>query len=287
MDPQRIASSPVAGAAVPPRDGSGQATTDTTLSDILQIVRKRKWIIAAALILGGMYGLYKGSTQPRIYDAYGLIEIRKGSSDQYRVSATSPLGSDSSNRMPAEVTILQSDTLLLSVARDLDLANNPYFGGSPTQRRSIDDPSVRQGVLGALLGSLHIVSVPKTDIIRISCDTLNAQLSADIVNTVIKDYIDHTLEARGKASERVTEWLSRRLIPLKQEVEKSQNDVLDLQRKLGVLGFDSSHNQITISLDDLTRAAASAEVTRILAESRYRVLSTASPDTLGSSVDAV
>ena len=286
MDPQRIASSPVAGAAVPRRDGSGQATTDTTLSDILQIVRKRKWIIAAALILGGMYGLYKGSTQPRIYDAYGLIEIRKGSSDQYRVSATSPLG-DSSNRMPAEVTILQSDTLLLSVARDLDLANNPYFGGSPTQHRSIDDPSVRQGVLGALLGSLHIVSVPKTDIIRISCDTLNAQLSADIVNTVIKDYIDHTLEARGKASERVTEWLSRRLIPLKQEVEKSQNDVLDLQRKLGVLGFDSSHNQITISLDDLTRAAASAEVTRILAESRFRVLSTASPDTLGSSVDAV
>ena len=286
MDPQRIASSPVAGAAVPPRDGSGQATTDTTLSDILQIVRKRKWIIAAALILGGMYGLYKGSTQPRIYDAYGLIEIRKGSSDQYRVSATSPLG-DSSNRMPAEVTILQSDTLLLSVARDLDLANNPYFGGSPTQHRSIDDPSVRQGVLGALLGSLHIVSVPKTDIIRISCDTLNAQLSADIVNTVIKDYIDHTLEARGRASERVTEWLSRRLIPLQKEVEKSQNDVLDLQKKLGVLGFDSSHNQITISLDDLTRAAASAEVTRILAESRFRVLSTASPDTLGSSVDAV
>ena len=98
MDPQRIASSPVAGAAVPVRDGSGQATTDTTLSDLLQIVRKRKWIIAAALLLGAMYGLYKGSTQPRIYDAYGLIQIRKGSSDQYRVSATSPLGSDSSNR---------------------------------------------------------------------------------------------------------------------------------------------------------------------------------------------
>src|ERR1700712_3036928 len=112
MDPQRIAPSPVAGAAGPATEGSGQATTDTTLSDLLQIVRKRKWIIAAALLLGAFYGLYKGAIQPRIYDAYGLIKIRKGSSDQFRVSATSPLGSDSSNRMPAEVTILQSDTLL-------------------------------------------------------------------------------------------------------------------------------------------------------------------------------
>src|ERR1700712_4888792 len=126
MDPQRIASSPVGGAATPGRDGSGQATSDTTLSDILQTVRKRKWIIAAALLLGGLYGLYKGETQPRIYDAYGLIEIRKGSSDQFRVSSTSPLGNDTNNRMPTEVTILMSDTMLLSVARDLDLANNPW-----------------------------------------------------------------------------------------------------------------------------------------------------------------
>jgi succinoglycan biosynthesis transport protein ExoP len=286
MDPQRIASAPAAGAVAPVRDGSGQATTDTTLSDLLQIVRKRKWIIAAALLLGAIYGLYKGETQPRIYDAYGLIEIRKGSSDQFRVSSTSPLGNDTNTRMPTEVTIIMSDTLLLSVARDLDLANNPWFGGSPTQHRSVDDPGVRQGVLGGLQGSVHVTAIPKTDIIRISCDTLNAQLSADIVNAVIKAYIDHTLEARGKASERVSEWLSRRLIPLKEEVEKSQSQVLDLQKKLGVLGFDSNHNQITISLDDLTRAAAASEVARILAESRYRVLSSASPDTLGSSVDA-
>ncbi|MEO7030543.1 MAG: polysaccharide biosynthesis tyrosine autokinase [Acidobacteriaceae bacterium] len=287
MDPQRIATPGGGGLADPVRDGGGQAVSDTTLSDILLVLRKRKWVILACLLAGMAYGLYKGATQPHIFDAYGTIEIRRGSSDQYRVNSSSPLGNESSNRMPTEVAILQSETLLASVARDMDLANNPYFGGGQhnAPRRNIDDPRVRQAVLGALGGGLRVTAVPKTDIIRISYDSLDPKLSADIVNTVIQAYIDHTLEARGKASERVTKWLSSRLVPLKQEVEASQNQVLDLQKQLGVLGFDSNHNQITISLDDLTRASAAAQIARILAESRYRVLSSASPDSIESLID--
>src|SRR6202012_4993617 len=42
----------------------------------------------------------------------------------------------------------------------------------------------------------------------------------------------------------------------------------------------------TLNLDDLTKAAASAEIARILAESRYKVLSGATPDSLSSMIDA-
>ena len=62
---------------------------------------------------------------------------------------------------------------------------------------------------------------------------------------------------------------------------------MDLQKRLGTLGFDSAHNQISTSLDDLARAAAQARLARILAESRYRMLSGMDPSTIESSLDSV
>ncbi|HEY5329566.1 MAG TPA: polysaccharide biosynthesis tyrosine autokinase [Acidobacteriaceae bacterium] len=290
MDPQKIAAPTSGGVIDPIRNGDGQATTDATLSEILLTVRKRKAVIIIALLLGIAYGLYKGATQPRIYDAYGTIEIRSGAANQYRVNSANALGGDASSQMPTEVAILQSDTLLYTVAKELNLANNRDFlgikGNGPVAPRSLDDPNVREAVLGRLRSSMTVFPVPKTDIIRINYGSFNARLSADIVNTVIDAYIKHTYNARFESSQRLSEFLSRQLSGLKQEVETSQQRMLELGRPLGVLGFDANHNEITSNLDDLTKAAASAEIARILAESRYKVLSSASPDSLSSMIDA-
>jgi succinoglycan biosynthesis transport protein ExoP len=284
MDPQRN-SGPLSGIPDPARDGNGQGMTDATLSEILATVRKRKLVIIIAAVLGLAYGFYKGVTQLHIFNAYGTIEIRSGSSNQYRVGGISAGGSAES--MPTEIAILQSDTLLVSVAKDLDLANNPDFLGAkgPIPHRSLEDPAVRESVLGQLQGGLHADSISRTDIVRISYSSLNPQLSAAIVNTVIKNYIEHTFNARFESTQRLSEFLSKQLNGLKQEVEASQQRMLDLGRPLGVLGFDATHNQITLSLDDLTRAATEAKIARILAESRYRVLSETPPDSLSNMVD--
>ena len=60
---------------------------------------------------------------------------------------------------------------------------------------------------------------------------------------------------------------------------------MDLQKRLGILGFDPNRNQISTALDDLARAAGSAKVARIVAESRYRVIMGMDPDTIEGSID--
>jgi capsular exopolysaccharide synthesis family protein len=281
---------------LPAAPGSGTLTgpppaapgNDTTLSDALLVLRKRKAVIIVALLLGIAYGLYKGATQVRMYEAYGRIEIRSGSSNQYRVGTTAGIGStDAASRIPSEVAILTSDTLMLQVARDLDLVNNREFSGAKpgSPRVNLDDPAVRQSTIVALQSNLHAAALPKTDIVRISYTSGHPDLAANIVNATIEAYRDRTLNARYEATQRVSNWLSKRLTGLKEQVETSQGRVLALQEKLGVLGFDPSHNQITSSLDDLTKAAGTAQIERILAESRYRVLSGADPGTIDSMID--
>jgi capsular exopolysaccharide synthesis family protein len=169
----------------------------------------------------------------------------------------------------------------------MDLANNADFleVKGPVPHRSLDDGEIRQDTVHRLQSNLHIAVVPKTDIIRISYTSLNPKLSADIVNQVISDYMQRSYQVRFESSRRVSDFLSGTLEGLKQEVETSQEQLMDMQRRLGILGFDPNRNQINNSLDDLSRAVGAAKLTRIIAEARYRVLSGMDPNTIEGTIE--
>ncbi|HUZ94781.1 MAG TPA: polysaccharide biosynthesis tyrosine autokinase [Edaphobacter sp.] len=264
--------------------------TDNTLSEALLTLKKRRWIVIVAVLLGLVYGIYKAKTQPKLYNAFGQIQVRSGSSNQFRLDAAAMVGgdTDTASKMLTEIQILKSDSLMLTVAREMDLANNPDFldEKGPVAHKNLDDPTVRQATVGRLQGNLSVVLVPKTEIINISYSSLNAKLAADIVNKVISTYIQRNYETRFASTQRVSKWLSSQLDDLKQEVETSQEQMMDLQRRLGILGFDPNHNQISTSLEDLSKAAGSAKLARIIAESRYRVLNGMDPDSVESSIDS-
>ena len=266
--------------------GFSTTVTDTTLSEALITLRKRRWVLLVAVALGLAYGIFTAQFQPKLYESYGRIQVRSGSSNEYRVNAIT--GSpDTGSRMLTEIEIIKSDSLMLKVAREMDLSNNPDFldKKGPVPHTSLDDPEVRQTTVHRLQSILHVTMVPKTDIIRISYNSPSAKLSADIVNTVISTYIQNSYKTRFESTQRVSTWLSGTLDDLKQQVETSQEQMLDLQRKLGILGFDPNHNQISSSLDDLAHAASAAKLARIIAEARYRVVSGMDPDTIEGSIE--
>jgi polysaccharide biosynthesis transport protein len=277
------------GAGIPEKYQTGFSTTvtDTTLSEALITLRKRRWSLVVAGLLGLAYGIYKAESQPQLFEAYGRIEVRAGSSNEYRVGAVPGYGGDTSSKMLTEIEILKSDTLLLKVAREMDLSNSATFleQKGPVPHTSLDSPDVRQNTVHALQSNLHVALVPKTDIIRISYSSLSAKLSADIVNKVIATYIQRSYETRFDSSQKVATWLSSTLDDLKQQVETSQEQMMDMERRLGILGFDPAHNQISSSLDDLSKAAGTAKLTRIIAESRYRILSGMDPNSIEGSIE--
>ncbi len=250
-------------------------------------LRKRKWVLVACVLLGMVYGSYDAITQPRLYESHSRIQVRSGASNEYRVSAVPGMGQDTQTKMNTEIAIMQSDTLLLTVARELNLPNNSDFleikGKAP--HASLDSPAVQAGTIRRLNGHLKVSLIPKTEIIAISYTSLNAKLSADIANKVVSDYIQRSFETRFQSQQRVSAWLQNQLDGLKQEVETSQEQMMDLQKRLGTLGFDPKDNQTTSTLEDLSKASGAAHIARILAESRYRMLSGMDPGTIDGTID--
>lgn len=266
------------------------AATDTTIAEVLLVLRKRRWVLLGALVFGVLFGVWRALTQAVVYTASGKIEVRSGSANQYRVDAVGS-GLDMDTRMQTEVMILQSDSLLSSVARQMDLAHNSQFmGRGIPASRGMDDPEIRQEVLKKLRTGVRVSLITHTDLVQISFISARPQLAADIVNHIINGYIQRSYETRFASTKRVSQWLSGQLDDLKQQVESSQEQLIDLQKQLGVLGlgFDATHTETasTNALDALTKAATDARIQRIIAEARFRTLAESSPAGLAN-VDAI
>jgi len=284
MDPQPVnqraipsPEPPISSLTGAPMSGSHVEVEDSSLAEALVVMRKRRWILIFAAILGLAFGLYKSSNLPRLYTATGEIQVRPGASAQYRVDNASFGSSDPVTRLQTEVFILQSDSLALSVAQELNLQNDPTFlnAKGPIPHRNLEDNNgaVRENIIHQLQNDLKVTLVPHTDLIKISYSSLDGKLSARIVNTYINDYIQRSFQTRYASTQRVSEWLSSQLDDLKQQVETSQEQLMALQPQLGVEAFDPAHNQISADLEGLSQASEQARIQRIIAEARFRVLS--------------
>jgi uncharacterized protein involved in exopolysaccharide biosynthesis len=102
---------------------------------------------------------------------------------------------------------------------------------------------------------------------------------------VVYDYIQRSYQTPVQSTRRVSGWLSLQLDELKKQVEDSQQQMMELQRKLGVLGYDSSKNQLSQSLQDLLAAEGTAKIARITAESRYRMVTGEDVNTMEGSIE--
>ena len=271
---------------------SGGFGDESALSQALSVIRKRRWVMAGCLLLSLLYGLYKSATQPVLYTAVGRILVRQ-SSTASELSLGAAVTGQQENQLETAVLVITSDSLFLSVARDMNLANNAQFMGySPkivVPYQDLNEPRVRSRVLGVMDDVIRVQLVPRTQLIKISCVTSNAQLSADVVNRVINAYQQRSFESRFQATQRISQWLQGQLDDLKQEVEKSQGELIDLQKRLGVLGLNFDGTKMTTesgaAVDALMTAAGKAKVDRILAESRYHVLNSSDPNLLESNLD--
>lgn len=270
------------------------AKEDLVLTDLWLIVRKRRWLLAGVAVglslLTAALGLYRG----KMYTATGEIQIQPGSAADLKQSISSVLGGGSTLDViiESDSRILQSDKLLTTVAKTLKLYNDPSFMGAKNMNwigsagvnrtqltdQILDNPYVRNAILGNLRSHLTIARVPRTQMITISFVSQSPQLSADIVNTLESEFIKNNFIAHYSSTQQVTNWLTGQIDDLRKVVQESQDRMVDLQKRLGISALDPSHSMIVQEITDLEKGAADATEQRVLEEARYHILQSLPPD---------
>ena len=228
------------------------------------------------------------SILPRKYKAEGGLWVEPGESSGMALSSlSSVLNGETNAIVTSEVDILEGRTVLLRVAKDLDLVNNKDFWGpfafieqpSPSDR-TLDNAYTRDVVYKKLSHTIKIDNDPKDEIIKIDATTISPELSAKIVNALIKGYLAYLIEMRYGATQRATEWLQQQVTDMKNKVDGEETEITMLQQKLGVVGFNPQNATYLggQSLTELTSAANEATLERLMAEAKLRSLKATNPN---------
>ncbi|HEX4311215.1 MAG TPA: polysaccharide biosynthesis tyrosine autokinase [Acidobacteriaceae bacterium] len=274
---------------------------DVSLTDLWLVVRKRRVLLLSLALGVGLLAALAGFVRGKKYTATGEIQIRPGSASELKQSISLALGSTSTLDvvMESDIRILQSEKLLGEVAEKLDLQNNPDFMGRggrlsvkpaflsdksvPAPPQSLDDPVLRNAVIGNLRGHLTVTRIPRTQMITIAYTSSSPKLSSAVVNELETAFIQNNFSTHFNTTREVSKWLTQQMDDLRQVVQDSQNKMVDLQRKLGVMALDPEHNLMVQEIANLEKNVADASEQRVLAEARYRILRSLPPDQIQES----
>ncbi len=277
-------------------------TKELSLADLWLIIRKRRVLLVSialgSAILAGTAGLVRGKR----YTASGEVQVQPGSASELKQSISAALGAGMGTLdvvMESDIRVLESDKLLLAVAEKLKLTDDPVFlGGNssttskssflghktlPMLHESLDNPQVRNAILGRLRGGLAVSRVPRTQMITISYTSSSPQLSAEIVNALENEFIENNFSTHYNSTQQVSKWLTGQMDDLRAVVQNSQNRMVDLQRKLGVMALDPDHSLMVQEIGNLEKNSSDAAEQRVLAEARYRILQSLPPDQIQAS----
>ncbi len=280
---------------------------ELTLRDLLRIFDRRRYIFLGTAV--AIFGLAVLACifMTRRYETTGTVELQK--SEAGGLDLESMMGSEANSASDAlsvnldlqtQTEILQSDSLLLRVAKELNLEQNSDFKGhfnpvgavmglfspkgvpDPAGASLEDSPGRRRRVLMTFASHLKVKVTPGTRLITISYSNPDPKVSAAVVNHLMQALIDFTFQGKYAAMTQVSNWLAGQLDSLRQSSEDLQQKVVSMQKETGLFGVGGSDLQgkpviYSPALDRLQQSAAQleqAQLNRILKQSVYEVAKT-------------
>ena len=255
----------------------------------IQFLKKRGWLILLSTVLGIAVGVTMNIVSHRLYTASADIEIVPDKSGEFRLEQVQDMsgGGDDAEKLDTETQILQSRTLALQTINSLHLDKNPDFASQPKEGWDLSRPAIRQSLAATFDSGLNIVRKGHTSILQISMTSGNPNLASLMVNTLIDNYIEHSFRDNYTDTAKISGWLNSQLNDLKENLEKSQAQMIAYQKDLGIYGVDPKDSIVVANLEELNKQLADAKVDRMVKEARLRAIKSASPEVIdaGASQD--
>src|SRR5579863_8271990 len=266
---------------------------DSAVGEYFRVLVKRKWIVIGCLVTIFSVVAIASLKMTPIYEASGSIAVNKPDSTlNFKDANAISFDSYDPTEMETEVKILQSDLLALQVIKELNLDQQPGFGGkTPALPSSLDlapdpltaDPSRTSSLLSTFKGNLKISLSPNSRIMEVRFRSADPQTAQNVVNTLMHTYQENNFKARFESTMQASDWLSKQLVDLQMKVETSQEKLVRYQKEHEILGTDEKQNIITSKLDELNKQLTTAESDRMDKEALYRLVESGDPDAIASS----
>jgi capsular exopolysaccharide synthesis family protein len=247
------------------------------LRDYLYVILKRRWIVIAITIAAlGISAVKNLRQQPR-YSATAIVQISRGKLDPFHGVTTYDSWVDYAEFYPTQVSILKSYNLAYRVVESLELWKHRLFrkkdGGEPSPREL-------ERLAGAIISMLEVSQKKDTQLMEVSFTTLDPELSAQLANTLVSQYISFNSKKETEIARESVSFLADQIERLESEIQENERLLREYSQRDDVLLMDQKEDIVFVQLKSLNQQLSSVEGELAAAEARYRSLEQASPTSL-------
>ena len=289
-----------------PEMSQGSTSEELNLRELWRAVTRRRFVLVATILLitGGTFA-YVHQLTPT-YTAEALIHVQNRDAQVVQIQGVvNEMVADPAT-IESEIQLLTSRSFLRRNVEGLNLVDDPEFNPSllkdenehsfletlnPLQYIPADwlallrapsrqdgeaapaklDPAAIQlnAVIDRLASRVEVSQNGRSYVISLSVTSEDPNKAADIANKMAEEYLVTQLEAKYAASQRATEWLSKRIDELRGQVLEAEAKIVEYRTKNNLVDTSTNQNNpITLQFFQLNTQLALAQAQRAEAEAR-------------------
>ncbi len=270
-----------------------------SLEHYVHVLLERKWMLISIAITFVILAALQVFTATPMYQATARLQIDPESSRvvPFQEVAGSEMagGWFMENYMWTQTENLKGFDTALRVVQRLDLVENEAFnqktnpGALKAAKKSVmnlarlpltmgkqesstsEKPQVDReaSLANKLQGGVNAQPIRNTRLIEVSYRAPDAQLAAEIANTLSEEFIEENLEGKYDATTRASDFLRVQLEGLQIQVEQTEQELLDYAQRNNIVNLSERETIARKRLADLSDEFTAAETDLITARSRY------------------
>ncbi len=256
---------------------------DSPLSNLLRIIRRRRWVIIGLSAACMMVALLLSLLVEPQYTASTRVEILREADNVINVEGVDN-NADLADRefYQTQYELLESRTLAEAVVRDLRLADNvDLLNASDTNGEdALELPRQQRMRLAAevVMDNTTIAPVRSSSIVDVKFTFSDAELARNISNSIAEKFIETNLARRFEATQYAREFLQDRLETTRAKLEESERQAAAYAQRQGLIKITETETGAvtpanTLAVADLAQLSAelsAARAARERAEANYR-----------------
>lgn len=273
-----------------------EGNMDIDVRGLLLMLWRRKMIVISVMLIGLSFATIITTFVQSLYTAKSLVLIEAYTQSDTNKEFQALINSQRFDTalILSEIEVIKSRNMARKVVERLNLMTdaefNPRFrydgddaGGqkasSGFKKLSVYDSKSEEfpaeitereigGVISRFLSRVDVRAVSGSYAIQIGFTSENPSKAALVANTIADVYIEQRLDAKFKATRKLTEWLDRRLSGLRDQVRQSEQAVADYKQKFNI----TEGARTVMSAEQLSQLNSQLVVaTAKLAETRARL----------------
>ncbi len=236
------------------------------LRDYLYIVLKRRWIVIAITLAALTFSAVKNLRKPPLFSSTAIVQISRGKLDPFHGVTTYDSWVDYAEFYPTQVNILKSYNLAYRVVESLQLWRHPLF-----KKGDSSDPSSRQleHLAGAVTSMLDVSQMKDTQLMRVSFTTRDPELSAQLANTLVSQYISFNSKKETEIARESVSFLSAQIERLEGEIQENEKRLREYSQRDDIILMDQKEDVVFVQFKDLNQQLSRIQGELATAEARF------------------